>query len=579
MTDSVDVQTDTVDETIIIVVEEIDGRTLVQMFEGAAGWFERNVPHINNLNVFPVPDGDTGTNMMLTLQSALKELRALSEEQLHVSIVADKMARGALMGARGNSGVILSQILRGFARGLEEKRQATLSDLVAAFHHASDSGYKAVANPVEGTILTVIREAAEAAKSYANGATDRNILSFWTRIVNAAKEAELRTPEMLPVLKEAGVTDSGGHGLWVFLEGARRHLSGEKSDYTLSIDDDEVSEMMATVGHPTKGGSLDDEWGYDIQYLITARPGQPLDLEAIREHITDMGECPLVVGDETLIKVHVHCPNPGPAIEYGATQGSLSDVVVEDMDMQAQEFLVDADEESDAGATKITATSTAEATGIGIVAVAPSDALSDVFHGLGVAEMVSGGQTMNPSTQDILEAVEACGTETVIILPNNKNIILSANQVHELTDVDVRVLPTRTVPQGIAAAMSFNFSADIESNLAAMEEAVQHVQTGEVTTGVRNTTVGGVEVEEGDIIGMLNGKLVVSTKSVLETTRTLLSQIDLDEYEIVTFFHGDNLPEEDAQAIIDQLADEYDELELELMEGGQPHYHFIFSVE
>ena len=193
--------------------------------------------------------------------------------------------------------------------------------------------------------------------------------------------------------------------------------------------------------------------------------------------------------------------------------------------------------------------------------------------------LVSGGQTMNPSTQDILEAVEACGTETVIILPNNKNIILSANQVHELTDVDVRVLPTRTVPQGIAAAMSFNFSADIESNLAAMEEAVQHVQTGEVTTGVRNTTVGGVEVEEGDIIGMLNGKLVVSTKSVLETTRTLLSQIDLDEYEIVTFFHGDNLPEEDAQAIIDQLADEYDELELELMEGGQPHYHFIFSVE
>ncbi|MCB9127500.1 MAG: hypothetical protein H6638_06285 [Ardenticatenales bacterium] len=314
------------------------------------------------------------------------------------------------------------------------------------------------------------------------------------------------------------------------------------------------------------------------QYLITT-PGQPLDLEAIREHITDMGECPLVVGDETLIKVHVHCPNPGPAIEYGATQGSLSDVVVEDMDMQAQEFLVDADEESDAGATKITATSTAEATGIGIVAVAPSDALSDVFRGLGVAEMVSGGQTMNPSTQDILEAVEACGTETVIILPNNKNIILSANQVHELTDVDVRVLPTRTVPQGIAAAMSFNFSADIESNLAAMEEAVQHVQTGEVTTGVRNTTVGGVEVEEGDIIGMLNGKLVVSTKSVLETTRTLLSQIDLDEYEIVTFFHGDNLPEEDAQAIIDQLADEYDELELELMEGGQPHYHFIFSVE
>ncbi|MDQ4078950.1 MAG: DAK2 domain-containing protein [Chloroflexota bacterium] len=565
-------------ETIRTKIEAIDGETLVEMFEGAAGWLEHHVPHINALNVFPVPDGDTGTNMMLTVQSAVKEVRKLTaQEREAVAAVASKMARGALMGARGNSGVILSQILRGFATALEEKERATVPDLVKALEQATEAGYKAVMKPVEGTILTVIREAATAARTFAKNGHDGNVLELFERVVKAAREAELRTPELLPVLKEAGVTDSGGHGLWIFLDGAWRRLKGEEIEATHDVDSAEIEEMISTVGHPQPGEALAGEWGYDIQYLIKARPGNPLDVNAIREHISRIGECPLVVGDEQLVKVHVHCPNPGPPIEYGANQGSISDVVVEDMDAQAEEFLQETQEEQPA--PKTPTKSTEEVAGIGIVAVAPGEGLAEVFRSLGVSRVVSGGQTMNPSTQDLLDAAEAVKADTVIILPNNKNVIMAASQVPELAPKNVHVLPTRTVPQGIAAVMSFNYAGDLEDNLAAMLEAIEHVQTGEVTTAVRTTTINDVSVQEGDIIGMLNGQLVIADEELEAVVRALLERIDLDEYEITTFYYGQNISVEEAQNIIDSLAEEYSMLEMELIPGGQPHYHFIFSVE
>lgn len=550
---------------------EIDAGTLTHMYEGAAGWLERHVPHINALNVFPVPDGDTGTNMMLTVQSAVKELRSKKSESETVGDVANRMARGALMGARGNSGVILSQILRGIADGLTDKQTATCTDLAEALRAATDKAYRAVQKPVEGTILTVIRESADSAVAHAQGG-ETNVVSLMHTVVDAAKRAELKTPEMLPVLKEAGVTDSGGHGLWVFFDGALRHLRGEEIVVSHEIDSDEIREMMATIGHPQAGGALDGEWGYDIQYLITARKGKPLDVNAIRDHISSIGDCALVVGDESLIKVHVHCPNPGPAITYGAEHGSLSDVVVEDMDAQAEEFLAEKPAEA------VHATSTDEVTGIGIVAVAPGEGLEEVFRSLGVSQLVSGGQTMNPSTKDLLEAVEAVRADTVIILPNNKNIILSANQVPDLTSKKIHVLPTRTVPQGIAAVMAFNYTAEIDENLEAMQEAVAHVQTGEVTTGIRTTNVDGVAVTEGDVIGILNGKLVVADKTPEAVVRAMLDRLDLSAYEIGTFYYGDNLSEEEAQAIVGSLAADY-KLEMDVVRGGQPHYFFIFSVE
>jgi DAK2 domain fusion protein YloV len=432
---------------------------------------------------------------------------------------------------------------------------------------------------VEGTILTVVREAAEAALNHIKTHRDTNLVSLMEVIVNAAKASELRTPELLPVLKEAGVTDSGGHGLWVFLDGLRRHLKGEKIDATIDWDSPEMQEMLNSFGHPKAGESLTGvEWGYDIQYLITARKDKPLAVNEIREYISSIGDCALVVGDESLIKVHVHCPNPGPAITYGAEQGSLSDVVVEDMDMQAEEFLGH-DAEPAAKPKAASAVSTDAVTGIGIVAVSPGDGFDEVFQSLGVGQLIGGGQSMNPSTEDILKAVEGCAADTVIVLPNNKNIILSANQVHDLTGKTVHVLPTRTVPQGIAAVMAFNYTASAEANLEAMQEAVAHVQTGEVTTGIRTTSVDGVAVTEGDIIGILNGKLVVSTKTPLETVRGLLSKIDLSQYEIATFYYGDNMTEEEANGVLDTLRNEFDGVEMDLYRGGQPMYHFIFSVE
>jgi DAK2 domain fusion protein YloV len=563
--------------TEVLVVERADGSMLAYMFEGGAAWFERHVPQINALNVFPVPDGDTGTNMFATIQNAMRELRSKQAAGESAADVASRMARGALMGARGNSGVILSQILRGMSDAIANKHSITAEDFANSMQRATDKAYSAIQKPVEGTILTVVREAAEAALNHIKTHKETNLVTLMEVVVKAAKASELRTPELLPVLKEAGVTDSGGHGLWVFFDGLLRHLKGEKIDATLDWDSPEMQAMLNSFGHPKAGESLTGvEWGYDIQYLITARPGKPLAVNEIREYISSIGDCALVVGDESLIKVHVHCPNPGPAITYGAEHGSLSDVVVEDMDMQAEAFL---DHEHEPEKPKIAAVSTDAVTGIGIVAVSPGDGFDEVFQSLGVGQLIGGGQSMNPSTEDILKAVEGCAADTVIVLPNNKNIILSANQVHDLTHKKVHVLPTRTVPQGIAAVMAFNYTASAEDNLEAMQEAVAHVQTGEVTTGIRTTSVDGVAVTEGDIIGILNGKLVVSTKTPLDTVRGLLGKVDLSKYEIATFYYGDNITESEAQAVLETLKEEFSGVEMDLYRGGQPMYHFIFSVE
>lgn len=550
-------------------VKVVDGQMLKRLFEAGAAALEQDAPTINALNVFPVPDGDTGTNMVLTMRSALEALAKCADH--HAGKVLACVAQGALMGARGNSGVILSQLFRGLARSLDEKEQITARDLADALQVAVEMAYKAVMKPVEGTILTVAREAAAAAHRAAAETSD--IVEVLSHVVAAAKEALERTPELLPVLKEAGVVDSGGRGLVAILEGMWRCLRGEQMEYALPGE----PEMMAVLDAPPEP-LADGRYGYDIQFLIR---GENLDVEAIREHISRLGDCALVIGDSRLVKVHVHCLNPGPALEYGASLGMLDDIVIENMDLQYQEF-----RERQGAAPAPTAppaekktARTEELTGVGTVAVVLGEGLKQVFESLGVSRVVTGGQTMNPSTQEILEAINAVQAEAVIVLPNNKNVIMAAEQARQLADKPVYVVPTQTIPQGIAALMAFNFTADAETNVKNMTRAIEHVVTGEVTTAVRSTKLNGVEVREGDIIGILDGELVAAGPDPLTVIRDMLSKVDLSKYELCTLFYGADVSAAEAQDLAKALRQAFPSLEFEVVEGGQPYYHYIFSLE
>ncbi|HYN87239.1 MAG TPA: DAK2 domain-containing protein, partial [Ardenticatenaceae bacterium] len=552
-------------------VTHLEGEQLKEMFDASTVWLERHVPNINALNVFPVPDGDTGTNMLATMKKAAEELDENTGRS--ASEVARRIAYGAMLGARGNSGVILSQIFRGLAAALEGKETITSADFAVAMARGAEMAYKAVMKPVEGTILTVIREAAEGAEIAAR--RSRDLLEVLRATVEAARAAEARTPEFLAVLREAGVTDSGGEGLVVILDGWLRHLRGERLLPGVPL--------VAAEEPPAPNGRVDPEtgavvpegeWGYDIQYLIR---GHDLDVEAIRAHISSIGTCTLVVGDPTLVKVHVHCPNPGPAIEYGANQGVLFDVVVENMDAQAEVFAGGHEERAPATEGVDFAEATTErVAGIGTVAVASGDGLRRVLESLGVSHVVGGGPTMNPSTADLLEAIEAVEADSVILLPNDKNIILAAEQARELTSKQVWVVPSRTIPAGIAAIMAFNYMAGLDRNVKAMTEALDAVETGEVTIAVRTTSVEGVAVTAGEYIGLHNGKLVVTGESPAAAVRALLDRMALDTYELATFYHGEDVAPDEATALMLELSEAYPALDFDLHEGGQPHYHYIF---
>ncbi len=548
-------------------LEHVDGRLLKALFEAAGAWLEQHVHAINALNVFPVPDGDTGTNMMLTMRSALKAIADAGDSG--AGEVLARVAHGALMGARGNSGVILSQLLRGLADSVQGKERITARDLAEGFRVAVDSAYKAVMKPVEGTILTVAREVARAAQQAAG--RDPDVMAQLAHMVEVAREALQRTPEQLPVLKEAGVVDSGAKGLVVILEGMLRHLRGEEVG-TLAADVAHV-DVEALLDAPPEP-LADGRYGYDIQFLIR---GENLDVGAIREYMNSIGDCALVIGDSHLVKVHVHCLNPGPALEYGANLGMLDDIVVENMDLQYEAFR----SQHQAAHPPVVEKGfrMEEITGVGTVAVVLGDGFRQVFESLGVSAIVTGGQTMNPSTQEILEAIQAVQAEAVIVLPNNKNIVLAARQAAELADRPVYVVPTTSLPQGIAALMAFNFSADVEANVKSMTRAIEHVISGEVTQAVRATHLDGVEVRQGDIIGLLDGRLVAAGSDHLAVIRDMLARVDLGRHELCTLYYGADVSAAEAEALAQALRDAFPSLEFEVVEGGQPHYHYIFSVE
>jgi len=533
-----------------------DGQTFRQLIQAGLAWLERHQAAINALNVYPVPDGDTGTNMLLTMQAAYAEIKDSPGD--NVGAMAQKVAKGALMGARGNSGVILSQIFRGLARSLDNEATFNAVQFASALREAAATAYKGVIKPVEGTILTVAREAAEAGVNAAASSGDlRYVLD---RVTSEARHSVTRTPSLLPVLAEAGVVDAGGQGLFIILEGMLRLMRGEP----VTADTALTAAVDLRPLHPES----EEGYGYDVQFIIH---GDDLDIEAIRQTMTGLGESVLVVGDSEAVKVHVHVPDPGVPLGYGASLGSLSRVIVENMQEQYQEYILNQ--------SRRPAPVTEPLGKIGTVVVASGQGLTKVFESLGASAVVHGGQTMNPSTEDILKAIEGVPSNDVIVLPNNKNIVLTAAQAKSLSQKNVHVVPTITIPQGITALLALNYQADLATNARVMEEAAESIQTAEITRAVRSVQINGMSVQEGEIIGMVNGALKVKGSSPSEVALAALGQMDTELYEIITLYYGESITADEAEQIAAEITSRYPGQGIEVVDGGQLHYYYIISVE
>ncbi|MBI2846358.1 MAG: DAK2 domain-containing protein [Chloroflexi bacterium] len=527
------------------------------MFDAGTSWLEKNAQAINALNVFPVPDGDTGTNMLLTMRATMEEAYRASNET--ASSITQSMAYGSLMGARGNSGVILSQIFRGFSKSLAAKESLFSKDLAQALEDASSAAYKSVSKPVEGTILTVVRDASVAAKAKAESNTS-DVTAVLEATVRAAKVSVATTPSLLPVLREAGVVDAGGQGLYVLLEGALRFLKGRAVEKGIA-----AVTMRSSPGPCGKERSAIDvkrHYGYCTELLIG---GKNLDIVGIREKIGRMGDSTLVVGDETAVRIHVHTFEPGPVVSYATSLGVLHQVKVDNIDDQHLEFLQ--------------VRSAERAVDIATVAVVHGEGLTQIFKSLGVTSIVSGGQTMNPSAEEILQAIEGVSSDKVVVLPNNKNVVMTAQQACSLTKKEAEVVPTHSLPQGIAALLAFNAEANFESNLETMKAVVAPTRTLELTRAVRSAEMGGVRVEGGQAIGFIDGELVAAGERIPAVLYELLEKCHLKDGNLVTLYYGGDTEKVEAERVAQNIRRDFPGVEVELVWGGQPHYNYIVSVE
>jgi fatty acid kinase len=541
----------------------IDGQFLKKLVEAGLTWLRANQQTVNLLNVFPVPDGDTGTNMVLTMQSAYNEINQLGHHG--VGQMASAISQGALMGARGNSGVILSQLWRGFARALHNQEVLDGPALVRALAEGRDTAYKGVVRPVEGTILTVAKDTAAAAAE-ALHETD-NPFEILARIVPAADASVERTPDLLPVLKQAGVVDSGGKGLFFILEGMLRYVIGEPLDTpTATIQPLSAMNLENAMG--------DIEPGQDFEVVVDFVPTQELNLKHFYDELETMGTSIQVGEGEGLYRMHIHVPtdNRNKPADYIMGLGTITRIQMENLVAQ----MANADKKS-AGSRVEPAK--IEPGQIAVVSVSPGPGISRVFASLGVAAIVEGGQTMNPSTKDILDAFENLPTDRVIILPNNKNIILAAQQAKEVTVKKVCIVPSRDIPQGLAAMMHLNPDGELEAVAARMIKSIEDVTAIEITTATRTVEIDGVSVEQGQVIALVNGKLAISTTSVEESCLGALEKAGTADRELITLFHGEDISATEANRIVDVIRAAYPAQEIELQDGGQPHYQFIISVE
>lgn len=555
----------------------LDGFEIKRIFSAGAVWLEKHAPYVNSLNVFPVPDGDSGTNMLLTMQAAIHEVDQSPSHS--AGEICAALAHGALLGARGNSGVILSQIIRGFARSVDSRATIDTHDFGVAMVEGSRTAYKGVVKPVEGTILTVIREAADASAQAAEGSDD--FINVLEKTVEAAQLAVQKTPELLPVLKEAGVVDAGGQGLLVILEGSLKYLKGEPLE---TLSQGAAAEHLEQI-------SREEGWGYDIQFHIR---GHGLQVDEIRARISSMGESALIVGDDTLVKVHVHALNPGDIIKYGAEQGSLVNIIVENMQEQYIDFMAGHTADQRMGSENLAAPRSSlslpeasiappikaeQIAGIATIAVASGEGFRRIFQSLGVSAMVAGGPTMNPSAQDLLEAINAVDADQVLILPNDKNIILAATQAKHLSPKRIEVVPSRTIPQGLGALLAFNYQSDLETNLRNMTAAAERIRTVELTTATRSVKLNGVEVREGQRIGLIDGELAAAGNDRDALALDLLAKAGANDAEIITVYYGGEVNGEEAKGLHEKFQRAFPHQEIEIHSGGQPLYPYIVSIE
>jgi DAK2 domain fusion protein YloV len=541
----------------------VDGQSLKRLVEAGLTWLKTNQQVVNALNVFPVPDGDTGTNMVLTMTSAWNEIATVGTANL--GQMSASVAQGALMGARGNSGVILSQLWRGFSRTVHNKDILDAQTLVASFVEARDTAYKGVVRPVEGTILTVSKDVAAAAEAALSETQD--LVAILRLCVAAADASVQRTPELLPILKQAGVVDSGGKGLFFILEGMLRYVNGQPLDTPLisvqPISAMKLEDAMEVV-----------EEGQDFEVVVDFQPGGVLDLHSFYGRLEQMGTSIQVGEGEGMYRMHIHVPTDKryEPIDYIMGLGTITKVAMENLVAQ-----MNGAGRADAGGKHELAS--IEPGQIAVVAVSPGAGISRIFASLGVAAIVEGGQTMNPSTKDILDAFESLPTDKIVILPNNKNIILAAEQAREVTVKNVAVIPSRTIPQGLAAMLHLNPDGDLKAVAEKMTNALGMVKTGEITIATRSVEIDGVKVKEDQVIALLDGRLVAAAESLEAACLKLLEEASAADFELITLFYGQDLSHSEANRISDAIRRRFPNQEIEIQNGGQPHYQFILSIE
>ncbi len=554
-------------------INSINAAVLAKMFLNGAKNLESKKEWINELNVFPVPDGDTGTNMSMTILAAAKEVSAL--EHPDMASIAKAMSSGSLRGARGNSGVILSQLFRGFAKVIGKEQEVTVPVLSHAVQKAVETAYKAVMKPKEGTILTVARGAADKAAQMAEETND--MVLFLDEVIKEAERVLKKTPDMLPVLKQAGVVDSGGQGLVVILQGAYDALLGKELD-TASIT---ASAGVGAAAKITKETEAEIKFGYCTEFIIVLdHPLLDHQERKYKSFLESIGDSIVVVADDEIVKTHVHTNDPGLAIQEALTHGSLSRIKIDNMREEHQERLIkDAQKVAEMQAAQADA-APQEQKEIGFIAVSAGDGLSEVFRGLGADYMIEGGQTMNPSTEDILNAVEKVAADHVFVLPNNKNIILAANQAAELSEEKkVHVIPTKTIPQGITALINFIPEQTAEENEARMLEEIENVKTGQVTYAVRDTVIDEKEIRQDDYMGIGDKTILAVGKDLAQVTLAMAESMIDEDSAIVSIYYGEDVTEDDANAIAQKIQAVSDELEVEVQYGGQPIYYYLISVE
>ena len=553
-----------------MAVNTIDAKMLAKMFLAGAKNLESKKEWINELNVFPVPDGDTGTNMTLTIMSAAKDVAAMNaNNDLDMKSLAKAISSGSLRGARGNSGVILSQLFRGFTKAIRDYDTIDIPLLAEACEKAVETAYKAVMKPKEGTILTVARAAADRAAELADAAEDLD--AFFDGIFQHAEETLARTPEMLPVLKEAGVVDSGGQGLLEVFRGAIDGYHGKEVDYS------QFETVAPKITKISPQAEADIKFGYCTEFIILLEKPLPQDeIDRFREFLDSIGDSIVLVADDEIVKVHVHTNHPGQAFERALTYGQLSRMKIDNMREEHQEKLIKDAEKL----AKEQAENKEPPKDHGFISVSVGEGLSQIFRELGVDYLIEGGQTMNPSTEDMLNAIEKVNAKTIYIFPNNKNIILAANQARDLTeDKEIIVVPTKTIPQGISAMISFVPEKGGEENLASMTDAISRVKTGQITYAVRDTRIDDKEIHEGDIMGIGDAGILAVGRDRLQVAEEMVAEMVDEESEIISVYYGEDVSEEDAEALSDSLTEKYPECEVELNQGGQPIYYYLISVE